>query len=204
MQRRHSHGEQEANQHTAERDAVGDDVELEIDERPDEQHRDEHAIRDHHEPAAVVLELTPDEKPERGVQEFNQPVPKRKLRATLVTLAAQRKKTDERNVVVPRDRRIAAPAVRAGADNGLIPRHPPDADVEKASPTCAEDEDHDAPEPGWYGLLQVTCHRPPCAMPCASLRRALSCPSRSRMPSRPGAATCSCRWRSCIPRDRRP
>src|SRR5882724_409150 len=86
-------------------------------------------------------QLQPHQQEQHRSQQFHNEVARADLRAAVAALATQREVTDKWDVVGPPDALVALRAMRWWSHDGLIERHPVDADIKKAADDRAKRED---------------------------------------------------------------
>ena len=125
--------EQHARHAQPEGERIGDDHVIQVDEgRTDEGRAEQHAAE-----GLGGREKQPAGEEERGRERFDERIPETETPAAAAGPAPQHKPAQNRDIVVPLDRR-AAGAVRARGDHRLTRRDPVNADVEKAADAGAE------------------------------------------------------------------
>ena len=116
----------------AQAEAVRDDVVIEIDQAGGGQAADHDRVDERrHRVGRPVLQ--PDRHEKERHADFHQPVAHIDARAAAGGPAPQHQPTDDRQIVVPGNRRAAGGAVRAGADDRAVQRNAVNADVEKGA-----------------------------------------------------------------------
>ena len=79
-------------------------------------------------------------------QQLDQKIADGDRRGAIGAFPAQVKPGHQRHIQIPGDGVIAVRAMRGRADNAFVPRHPVDADIEKAADHAAKTKKYERPE----------------------------------------------------------
>ena len=147
-------GEEKAGGHAAERDAVGQDEVVEIDERAEDERAGEEEVDGRLEGPAMD---EPEDGEERAGEQLDEEVARGDGRLAVAALAVEDEPGEQGEVVPGGDGVVAGGAMRAGPDDGFVARDAPDADVEEAADAEPGEEDED--RNGGVGLWRKGRHR---------------------------------------------
>ena len=160
-------GGEKADDNPADGDLIGNDQVLEIDKNGDDK-PGQHDRRNQRQPGGTRSESEPATEKSDAGEQLHEEVANRNRVAAIRAFPAQHQPGDERHVQEPGDGVFALRAMGPGVDHAFLPRHPVDADVQKAPDHRTQDEKNDAPEmegnlrpePGIQNGLSIEHHAP--------------------------------------------